>query len=63
MTIEQNENYTRLTAEQGKVLKSGEMYVHSVCTTTPNAWEEWTEEEMEEWLKNHPPQEQEQEIE
>ena len=57
MTREQNENFTKLTAEQGKVLKSGEMFVHSVCTTTPDAWEEWTNEEMEEWMKEHPQKE------
>ena len=57
MAREQNNDYTKLTAEQGKVLKSGDMFVHSVCTTTPEAWEEWTEMGMEEWMKEHPQEE------
>ena len=61
MKTEQRANYVEITADEGMVLTSandGERnFVHVVCTTHPELWEEWTDEQMEQWQAEHPQEE------
>ena len=58
MTIEIKRKYTKLTADEDKVLTQlGTVeerdFAHSVCTKTPDQWTEWTISEMERWADEH----------
>ena len=58
MTIEIKSKYTKLTADEDKVLTQfgtveERNFAHSVCTKTPDQWTEWLIPEMERWIDEH----------
>ena len=63
MKQENKTKYIKVVADEGKKLTQKNQDVEerifavSVCTTHPELWEEWTDEQVEQWQAEHPQEE------